>query len=59
MPSKVPYFTVKAGETLVSTGPSGGGYGNPKLRKRAAIDQDIADGLISLKTAKKLFPNQF
>ena len=41
------------------TGPSGGGYGNPELRKRAAIDQDIADGLISLKTAKKLFPNQF
>ena len=59
LPSKVPYFTVKAGETLVSTGPSGGGYGNPKLRKRAAIDRDIADGLISLKTAKKLFPSQF
>ena len=59
LPSKVPYFTVKAGETLVSTGPSGGGYGNPELRKRAAIDRDIADGLISLKTAKKLFPNQF
>ncbi len=59
LPSKVPYFTVKAGETLVSTGPSGGGYGNPELRKRAAIDQDIADGLISLKTAKKLFPSQF
>ena len=46
LPSKVPFFTVRAGETLVSTGPSGGGYGNPKLRKRAAIDRDIADGLI-------------
>ena len=59
LPSKVPYFTVKAGETLVSTGPSGGGYGNPELRKRAAIDRDIADGLISLETAKELFPSQF
>jgi len=29
------------------------------LRKRADIDRDIADGLISLETAKKLFPSQF
>ena len=52
LPSKVPYFKVKAGEKLVSTGPSGGGYGDPRRRDPKAIEDDIADGLLSAATAK-------
>ena len=52
LPSKVPYLKVKAGEKLVSTGPSGGGYGDPRRRDPKAIEDDIADGLLSAATAK-------
>lgn len=55
LPSKVPYFKVKAGEKLVSTGPSGGGYGDPALRAPEAVARDVADGLISEKMARELF----
>lgn len=55
LPSKVPYFKVKAGEKLVSTGPSGGGYGNPMMRSPEAIERDVADGLISDKMAQRLY----
>lgn len=52
LPSKVPYFKVQAGEKLVSTGPSGGGYGDPARRDPKAIEDDIADGLLSAAAAK-------
>lgn len=55
LPSKVPYFKVKAGEKLISTGPSGGGYGDPALRAPEAVVRDVADGLISEKTASEIF----
>jgi N-methylhydantoinase B len=55
LPSKVPYFKVKAGEKLISTGPSGGGYGDPSLRAPEAVARDVADGLISEQTAQRLF----
>lgn len=55
LPSKVPYFKVRAGEKLVSTGPSGGGYGDPALRSCDAIARDVADGLISPETARHLY----
>jgi N-methylhydantoinase B len=55
LPSKVPYFKAKAGEKLVSTGPSGGGYGDPALRSAESIARDVADGLISTETATRLF----
>ncbi|MCR9169882.1 MULTISPECIES: hydantoinase B/oxoprolinase family protein [Marivita] len=55
LPSKVPYFKVKAGEKLVSVGPSGGGYGDPRLRPPEAIADDIADGLLSEETSKANF----
>lgn len=58
LPSKVPYFRVKAGEKLVSTGPSGGGYGDAALRSKEAVAGDIANGLISAELASDLFPVQ-
>jgi len=55
LPSKVPYFKVKTGEKLVSTGPSGGGYGDPASRQPEAVARDVADGLLSEKMARELF----
>ena len=55
LPSKVPYFKVKAGEKLVSYGPCGGGYGDASQRAPEAIAADVADGLISPEGAKALF----
>ena len=55
LPSKVPYFKVKAGEKLVSVGPSGGGYGDPKKRPPEAVADDIEDGLLSEETSKTIF----
>tara|TARA_B100000768_G_C11274391_1_gene375109 strand:- start:1093 stop:2820 length:1728 start_codon:yes stop_codon:yes gene_type:complete len=55
LPSKVPYFKVKAGDKLVSYGPCGGGYGDAQLRPHRAIDADIKDGLIAKELAEKLF----
>ena len=52
LPSKVPYFKAKAGEKLVSTGPSGGGYGDPGKRSAEAVADDVADGLLSQEEAK-------
>lgn len=55
LPSKVPYFKVKAGDKLVSYGPCGGGYGDASLRSADAIRADIADGLITQTKAAALF----
>lgn len=55
LPSKVPYFKVKVGEKLVSVGPSGGGYGDPRMRLAKAVADDIADGLLSEETSKEIF----
>jgi N-methylhydantoinase B len=55
LPSKVPYFKVKAGDRLVSYGPCGGGYGDAALRPSAAIEADVADGLIAADVARGLF----
>lgn len=55
LPSKVPYFKVKAGEKLVSVGPSGGGYGDPRMRLAEAVADDIADGLLCEETSKVIF----
>lgn len=51
LPSKVSYARVKAGDRLVSIGPGGGGYGDPRQRDPAQVARDVADGLISSATA--------
>lgn len=55
LPSKVPYFKVKAGEKLVSVGPSGGGYGDPGQRPAHAIADDVADGLITEEISRVIY----
>ncbi|MDA9865065.1 hydantoinase B/oxoprolinase family protein [bacterium] len=55
LPSKVPYFKVKAGDRLVSYGPCGGGYGDAAQRSPDAIAADVADGLIDKDVARDLF----
>lgn len=55
LPSKVPYFKVKAGDRLISCGPCGGGYGNPLLRDPDTVASDVADGLIPADTALRDF----
>jgi len=51
LPSKVPYHKAKAGDRLVSLGPSGGGYGDPARRDPAAVRDDVVDGLITAEEA--------
>jgi N-methylhydantoinase B len=46
LPSKVAYRPCKAGDTLVSQGPSGGGYGDPYERDPSAVLDDVRDGYI-------------
>jgi N-methylhydantoinase B len=45
--SKVPYHKIKAGDHLVSQGPSGGGYGNPLERDPQSVVSDVLEGFIS------------
>jgi len=51
--SKVPYHKIKAGDHLISRGPSGGGYGNPFDRDPAAVLFDVLEGLITLAAAEQ------
>jgi len=49
--SKVPYHKIKAGDHLISQGPSGGGYGNPRERDPASVVSDVLEGFISAEMA--------
>ena len=55
MVSKVPYHKIKAGDHLVSRGPSGGGYGNPHDRDPQAVLFDVLEGLVSPAAAEQLY----
>ena len=49
--SKVAHRKAHPGDRLVSLGPSGGGYGDPRLRDPQAVLDDVLDGLISAESA--------
>ena len=53
LPSKVPHMQVKAGERFTCVGPAGGGYGDPLKRDPALVSEDVADGFVSVETAKR------
>jgi N-methylhydantoinase B len=53
LPSKVPHMRVLAGERFVCVGPSGGGYGDPLARAAPRVGDDVADGIISLPSARR------
>jgi N-methylhydantoinase B len=53
LPSKVPHMVVPDGGRFVCYGPAGGGYGDPLKRDPARVLEDVADGLISIATARQ------
>ncbi|HXE23656.1 MAG TPA: hydantoinase B/oxoprolinase family protein, partial [Roseiarcus sp.] len=55
LPSKVPYRKAKAGDRLVSYGPSGGGYGDPLLRAPEAVLENVLDGIVSKAQAREQY----
>jgi N-methylhydantoinase B len=46
---------VKPGDRIVGTYSGGGGYGDPRERKRAAVESDLEAGLISERAAKEVY----
>ncbi|MEB1808516.1 MAG: hydantoinase B/oxoprolinase family protein [Bacillaceae bacterium] len=53
LPSMVPNTTMKKGDTLLLTGPSGGGYGNPFERDPEQVLADVIDEFITIEMAEK------
>ena len=55
LPSKVPYRRAKAGDRLISYGPSGGGYGYPLARSPESVLDNVIDGLFSADVAREQY----
>lgn len=53
LPSKVPYHKAHKGDHLVSEGPCGGGYGDPRERSAETVLADVLDGFISAQSAER------
>ncbi|MGX9965782.1 hydantoinase B/oxoprolinase family protein [Roseomonas sp. F4] len=49
------FQVVPKGKRLLLNLPGGGGMGDPKQRDRAAVERDVADGLVSPAQAKALY----
>jgi len=52
LPSKSTGRRLKAGDVIRIVGPNAGGYGNPRNRDPQRVATDVADGLISIETAR-------
>ncbi|MCP3761350.1 hydantoinase B/oxoprolinase family protein [Domibacillus sp. A3M-37] len=55
LPSKLPNMVMKEGDTILLTGPSGGGYGDPFERDPNLVLHDVIDGYISLSNAEEAY----
>jgi N-methylhydantoinase B len=53
LPSKVPYTRARAGDRFIVVGPSGGGYGDARLRAPERVLGDVLDGYISAEAAAR------
>jgi N-methylhydantoinase B len=53
LPSKIPNRRTKVGDTILLTGPCGGGYGDPLERSPEKVCSDVLDGYISKETARR------
>ena len=53
LPSKVPYTRARAGDRFIMVGPSGGGYGDPRMRAPEHVLRDVCDGYISVERAAR------
>jgi N-methylhydantoinase B len=51
LPSKVPYMRARAGDCFIVVGPSGGGYGDPRLRAPERVLADVLDGFVTVNSA--------
>jgi len=54
LPSKVT-TTVNRGDRIVITTPGGGGWGNPRKRKKDAIERDVREGFVCRARAKRVY----
>jgi N-methylhydantoinase B len=45
--------TIEEGDTLMIRTPGGGGYGNPLERPPGLVQEDVADGLVSVESAER------
>ena len=52
-PSKWSNVTIAPGDRIRFQTPGGGGWGNPAERSRAKVAEDLAEGYISVKTARE------
>jgi N-methylhydantoinase B/oxoprolinase/acetone carboxylase alpha subunit len=55
LPSKSSGRRLKAGDVIRIVGPNAGGYGNPRNRDPQRVATDVADGLISVQTARDVY----
>ncbi len=53
--TRIPSTKLNKGDILKIVTGSGGGFGNPKKRKRERIIEDVENGFISKETAKKIY----
>ncbi len=51
-PSKFSNIAIKKGDRVRLVMPAGGGYGDPKLRKKEFVEEDLKEGFISEESAK-------
>jgi N-methylhydantoinase B len=49
---------IPPGDRVVIMSPGGGGIGDPKLRDRASIETDVANGLVSADAADTIYGMQ-
>jgi N-methylhydantoinase B len=55
LPAMISNLSLRAGDTLRTISPCGGGYGDPMLRDPAAVLDDVLDGLFSREMAAKYY----
>ncbi|QIN80100.1 hydantoinase B/oxoprolinase family protein [Rubrobacter marinus] len=55
LPSKIPDRRMRAGETVRTVSPCGGGYGDPLQRDPARVLDDVLDGFVSEENARKQY----
>jgi N-methylhydantoinase B len=55
LPAMISNLSLKAGDTLRTVSPCGGGYGDPFKRDPVAVLNDVLDGFVSRETALRAY----
>jgi N-methylhydantoinase B len=53
LPAMLSNLSLRAGDTLRTVSPCGGGYGEPAKRDPVAVLNDVLDGIVSRESARK------